>query len=173
MQGALNGAEAVQFAARTNPLVKFHGCLHRKREETLWTQGQLHDPAIADRIQTCFAWMTVNLPAKDLLIVGFWTDWGYFNDVLANAIAVQNFNSVTVIDPAPTADLQTKAPALWNRLAGAGAPLPTFRRLARRRSKSCGRNSRRCGRESSFNWACPSCRRARPPAIRRRLCQLL
>jgi hypothetical protein len=33
--------------------------------------------------------MTAHLPAKDLLIVGFWTDWGYLNNVLANAIAPQ------------------------------------------------------------------------------------
>jgi hypothetical protein len=32
MQGALTGAEAVEFAARTNPLLKFHGCLRRGRD---------------------------------------------------------------------------------------------------------------------------------------------
>jgi len=39
--------------------------------------------------------------------------------LLANVITVQNFNSVTMIDPAPIADLQAKSPALWNRLGGA------------------------------------------------------
>jgi len=48
--------------------------------------------------------------------VGFWTDWGYLNDVLANAFAINNASSVTVIDPRPTADLQTKAPNLWAKL---------------------------------------------------------
>jgi hypothetical protein len=122
MQGALNGAEAVQFAIRSNPLLKLHGCLNRKKEETLWTQGQLQEAPIADRVANCSAWMSVNLPGKDLLVVGFWTDWSYFNDVLAAAIAVQNFSSVTVVDPAASANLQAKAPALWNRLAVAGAP---------------------------------------------------
>jgi hypothetical protein len=126
MQGALNGTEAVQFT-RTNPLVKFHGCLHRKREETLWTQGQLHEPSIAERVRTCSDWMTIQLPARDLLVVGFWTDWSYFNDVLATAIAAQNFNSVTVIDPAASAELQAKAPALGMRLAGSGAPFTHLR----------------------------------------------
>jgi hypothetical protein len=117
MRGALDGAEAVQFT-RTHPLLKFHGCFHRQPNETLWTQGQLQEPLIHERVTTCSAWMTINLPAKDLLIVGFWTDWGYLNDLLANAITVQGFNSVTVIDPAPAADLQQKAPALWNKLTG-------------------------------------------------------
>jgi hypothetical protein len=30
--------------------------------------------------------MKVNLPAKDLLMIGFWTDWGYLNGVPANAM---------------------------------------------------------------------------------------
>jgi hypothetical protein len=122
MQGALTGAEAVEFAARTNPLLKFHGCLHRRRDETLWTQAQLQETKLQQRVQNCAAWMAAHLPAKDLLIVGFWTDWGYLNDVLANAITVQDFGSVTVVDPATTADLQAKAPALWNKLAASGAP---------------------------------------------------
>jgi hypothetical protein len=44
MRGALNGAEAVEFTTRSNPLLKFHGCLHRNPDNTLWTQEQLADP---------------------------------------------------------------------------------------------------------------------------------
>lgn len=122
MQGALDGAEAVEFSASTSPLVKFHGCLHRRRDETLWTQGQLGEPDIQLRIQNCSAWMTVNLPAKDLLVVGFWTDWGYLNDVLAQAITTQGIASITVIDPSSDADLAAKAPQLWAKLTGNGGP---------------------------------------------------
>jgi hypothetical protein len=122
MLGALNGIEAVQFSASANPLLKFHGCLLRNRDQTLWTQRQLPEPEIQQRVQSCIAWMTVNLPAKDLVIVGFWTDWGYLNDVLADAIAMHGINSVTIIDPASTADLEAKAPNLWAKLSGAGVP---------------------------------------------------
>ena len=122
MQGALDGAEALAFADRTNPLLKFHGCLHRRREQTLWTQRQLPEQEIQQRIASCAAWMGLNLPGKDLLIVGFWSDWGYLNDVLAQAIAINGIASVTVIDPATTAQLQAKAPTLWNRLTGTVAP---------------------------------------------------
>lgn len=116
MRGALTGQEAVDFAACTNPLIKFHGCMQRDRENTLWTQGQLAQPVIQGRISSCSQWMNLHLPGKHLVVVGFWTDWGYLNDVLFNAFAINNASSVTVIDPSPTADLETKAPNLWVKL---------------------------------------------------------
>ena len=118
MRGALDGQEAVDFAANTNPLIKFHGCLQRAPETTLWTQGQLTDPAVQARLRSCSQWMILNLPGKHVVVVGFWTDWGYLNDVLADAFAIDNASSVTVVDPKPTADLQAKAPKLWERLNG-------------------------------------------------------
>ncbi len=120
LQGALDGNEATAFSAKTNPLLKFHGCLRRDRPQTLWTQRQLAEPDIQQRIANITHWMSLNLPGKDLLIVGFWTDWGYFNEILADAIAVHGIGRVTVVDPASTVDLQAKAPALWEHL-GTGA----------------------------------------------------
>lgn len=116
LQGALTGQEAVTFTNKTSPLVKFHGCLHRDRENTLWTKGQLTDAAIQARVATCSEWVKLNLPGKDLVVVGFWTDWGYLNDVLAEAFAINNARSVTVIDPSPAISLETKAPQLWAKL---------------------------------------------------------
>ena len=116
MQGALTGKEAVDFATNTNPLIKFHGCMSRDRERTLWTQGQLAESTVQGRVHSCSQWMNLFLPGKHLVIVGFWTDWGYLNDVLADAFAIVNASSVTVIDPSPTADLQAKAPNLWAKL---------------------------------------------------------
>lgn len=57
------------------------------------------------------------LPGKDLLVIGFWTDWGYLSDVFANALNVAAFASVTVVDPAASAALQAKAPNLWTKLS--------------------------------------------------------
>lgn len=116
MQGALTGQEAVAFTTNTNPLIKFHGCLHRDRGNTLWTQGQLAEPAIQARVTSCAQWMNLNLPESHLVVVGFWTDWGYLNDVLASAFAIHNASSVTVVDPCPTAELEVKAPNLWAKL---------------------------------------------------------
>jgi hypothetical protein len=113
--GALTGQEATD-ATNIAPLLKFHGCLHRERLETLWTHAQLAEPAIAQRVQTCAQWMNLLLPGKHLVVVGFWTDWGYLNDVLEQAFTVDTASSVTVIDPDSSANLQAKAPGLWAKL---------------------------------------------------------
>jgi hypothetical protein len=118
MRGALDGQEAVSFRVYTNPLIKFHGCMQRDPDHTLWTEGQLALPAVQSRVQSCSQWMNLTLPGKHLVVVGFWSDWGYLNDVLANAFSIKTANSVTVVDPSPTSYLQAKAPNLWAKLNG-------------------------------------------------------
>jgi hypothetical protein len=122
MLGALTGQDA-QNAREHMPLVKFHGCMRIDRLHTLWTHPQLGDAAMAARIDSVSQWMQLLLPEKDLVVVGFWSDWGYLNDVLTNAFTATNANSVTVIDPSPAAALLHKAPILWQRLNAAS---PTF-----------------------------------------------
>ncbi|MCP1913345.1 hypothetical protein J2R96_005825 [Bradyrhizobium elkanii] len=117
LRGALDGAQAMEYTAATSPLLKFHGCLDRDRDATLWTQRQLDEAAVQQRIQSIKSWLAINLPGKDLLIIGFWTDWGYFNAVLADAVAVGGIGRVLVIDTASTDALQTKAPGLWGHLS--------------------------------------------------------
>lgn len=116
MAGALTGQEAINFASISNPLVKFHGCMNRDRDNTLWTQGQLNDAAVKQRVESCSDWMKLNLPGKHLVVVGFWTDWGYLNSVLASAFTVKNAASVTVVDTTDTDTLKSKAPDLWTKL---------------------------------------------------------
>ncbi len=111
MRGSLTGQDASNFNT-TNPLVKFHGCLWRDQQNTVWTHEQLTQSPICERVATCSSWMNLNLPGKHLVVVGFWTDWLYLNDVFANAFEVENAESVTVIDPSPSSVLQAKAPAL-------------------------------------------------------------
>jgi len=114
--GALDGTQAMNFRQDVSPLLKFHGCLVQSRTTTLWTQAQLTDATTAPQIKSCSDWMRLRVPGKDLLVIGFWTDWGYLNDVLNAALTGQKFGSVTVIDPAESTDLQAKAPALWKTL---------------------------------------------------------
>jgi hypothetical protein len=121
-RAALTGQQAGAYAATARPLLKFHGCMDLDRDNTLWTIGQIDAEAPAARIASCRQWMEQNLPQKDLLIIGFWTDWGYLNQVLANLLDNQQPVSVTVIDPSDAAALEVKAPGLWAILAG----LPGF-----------------------------------------------
>jgi hypothetical protein len=123
LQGALDGVEAMALATEMSPLLKFHGCMTKGRKKTLWTAGQLAEAEIAQTIQHCTDWMRLFLPGKDLLIVGFWTDWGYLNRVLAEALNTIAFGSVTVVDPDLSANLQNKAPELWATLS----PGPHFK----------------------------------------------
>lgn len=116
LRGALDGQEAVSFAEISKPLLKFHGCMTRDRPATLWTSAQLGAADVAHRVANCQAWMKLNLPGRDLLVIGFWTDWGYLNNVLADALAGTAPQTIVVIDPKPTNELQNSAPGLWATL---------------------------------------------------------
>lgn len=117
LRGALNGQEAASSSGEISPLVKIHGCMTREPAKTLWTHAQLNEPDIAARTDSLSSWIRLHLPGKDLVVVGFWTDWGYLNNVLADALLIEQANSVTVIDPSPIGELRDKAPALWDNLS--------------------------------------------------------
>lgn len=112
-RGSLDGDQATVASHRQAPLLKFHGCSHIDRGSTVWAPSQLGDPTIADRIAKSRTWMAANLRQKDLLVVGFWSDWDYLNQVLGDAVQGLDPLSLTVIDPSPTAALEAKAPGLW------------------------------------------------------------
>lgn len=116
MVGALTGPEAQERAATESPLVKFHGCLLQNRQATLWTRSQLQEESVSQRIDSCSQWMKLVLPGKDLLVVGFWSEWKYLNEVFEKAFEVTAARSVTVVDVASAAELEGKAPILWERL---------------------------------------------------------
>lgn len=112
-RGALDGDEANVDAATQGPLLKFHGCSHRDRLSTVWAPSQLDDPTIAARIQKSKTWMAANLRQKDLLVVGFWSDWVYLNRVIGSALSDVAPLSVTVVDLSDAGQLEQKAPDLW------------------------------------------------------------
>lgn len=120
MEGALNSVEA-GAATTHSPLLKFHGCMQRDKSETIWTSDQLSTPSIQTRLAGCAAWMNVILQARHLVVVGYWSDWGYLNKVIETAFNTNAALSVTVIDPDPSASLQTKAPIFWSKLNAAAA----------------------------------------------------
>lgn len=112
-QNSLDGDEATIRAHTQGPLLKFHGCAMRDRPATVWTASQLDEGKIAERIELSKVWMAANLRHKDLLVVGFWTDWEYLNKLLGNVLDGLSPLSVTVVDLANAADLEAKAPELW------------------------------------------------------------
>ena len=119
-QNSLDGDEATIRSRTQGPLLKFHGCATRDRPATVWAASQLGETPIAERIAKSKAWMEVNLRHKDLLVVGFWSDWSYLNSILGTVLDGLAPLSVTVVDPSDAAALQTKAPDLWALAHGAG-----------------------------------------------------
>ncbi|RUU14983.1 SIR2 family protein, partial [Mesorhizobium sp. M7A.T.Ca.TU.009.01.3.2] len=114
LQTALAGDEATAMSAVQSPFLKFHGCMTKDRERTVWTGSQFEtDDVLAARKASNIQWMEANLQHKDLLIIGFWTDWSYLNSAFEHAITNLHPASITIIDPIPTDQLKEKAPGLW------------------------------------------------------------
>ena len=114
---SLDGDEASARQTQHGPLLKVHGCAFRDRASTVWAQSQLVDQDTRHRIENSTTWMNANLRQKDLLIVGFWSDWEYLNEIIGSAMADVTPLSVIVVDPSPTNILQEKAPELWQIIA--------------------------------------------------------
>lgn len=119
-QNSLDGDEATVRARTQAPLLKFHGCATRDRSATVWTPSQLDTGTISERIARSRTWMAANLRQKDLLVVGFWSDWTYLNVLLGEVLDGLSPLSVTVVDPADADFLEEKARELWLLAHGAG-----------------------------------------------------
>jgi len=96
------------------PFLKLHGCMNRNRHQTVWHRDQVLGPPIADRMKRFREWLAANLVGRDLLFIGFWTDWAYLTDLLAENLTAISPQHVYLVDPLPADDLKTKAPGLWN-----------------------------------------------------------
>ncbi len=96
------------------PILKLHGCATRSRWDTVWCKNQLDDKPLKNRIDQLTAWMRSFFPNRDLLVVGFWSDWGYLNKILEDAIVSTEPRSVILVDPDTDEVLRNKSPELWN-----------------------------------------------------------
>lgn len=120
LQGALDGIEAVNFQRVSNPLLKFHGCMQRDRAQTVWTASQFAEAAVNERMRWCSEWMRLHLPGRHLVVIGFWSDWDYLNQIFSDAFAARDAVSVTVVNRGSTDEIRQKAAALWDKLNAAG-----------------------------------------------------
>lgn len=109
----IDGHSVAALSANCAPLLKLHGCRHIDPTNMVWARGQLSASPVSDRIQTSTGCLNVRLLDRDLLIIGYWTDWDYLNDVLATTLGAVNPVRVIVVDPAESAVFEQKAPALY------------------------------------------------------------
>jgi NAD-dependent SIR2 family protein deacetylase len=127
---ALDGDEA-NVVRDYRTLLKIHGCF-RQRDYTLWCYDQL-DPARTDRVSIILRertdssrrWLQGILPERQLVVIGFWSDWRYLNTVLVDSVKSIHPAGIIVVDPLPQAELQVKAPELWAWASG----LANFRHI--------------------------------------------
>lgn len=119
MRGAVSAMEVPAVTGLSAPLLKLHGCLDRTREDTLWAVEQLAEAAVQQRLTQWAQWIQLNLAGKDLLVVGFWSDWRYLNAAVNGVLTGHGLASVTVVDPLPTTALASRAPDLWATLQNA------------------------------------------------------
>ena len=99
------------------PLLKLHGCELRDPENTLWCVNQLKvtpRAKVAERVESSTTWLQGNLIGRDLIFIGFWSDWAYLNSVLEKGLGTAASPIVILVDPAEPATLKTKAPKLWD-----------------------------------------------------------
>jgi hypothetical protein len=95
------------------PLLKVHGCRTIDPSNMVWAPGQLQAPPVDARIASSAQWLLGRLLDRDLIIVGYWTDWDYLNAVLANVLDAVSPSRVIVVDTADGVTFAAKAPALY------------------------------------------------------------
>lgn len=106
-------AEAMaRIPAGVTPLLKIHGCRQFNLATTVWSVLQLGIPDIKARLDGNADWLRHRLANRDLLIVGYSTDWDYLNAVLNHVIGAVAPALVIIVDPSDEATLTAKAPHL-------------------------------------------------------------
>lgn len=105
-------ARVAALAPDVSPLLKIHGCWSDPAG-TVWAASQVTAEPIKSRIEECGAWLTNRLLDRDIVIVGYWTDWDYLNQLLAASLEAVNPSRVIVVDPCETETFADKAPALF------------------------------------------------------------
>ncbi len=104
--------QVAAFPPDVSPLLKLHGCWSDK-STTIWAVGQVSEPETKQRLEDCSAWLSQQLLDRDLIVVGYWTDWDYINDLLAMSLEASNPNRIIVVDPCDSAEFEEKAPVLY------------------------------------------------------------
>ena len=113
---SLDGMEAENEARHSVPLLKIHGCWRKNREHTIWTPRQLAMDVIRLRLENSKRWLHARLQNRDLLFLGFFTDWEYLNTVLQECLPQYEPRSVVVVDPTELNSLKDKAASLYQIL---------------------------------------------------------
>lgn len=109
----LDGMEVAGLPAGVSPLLKIHGCRQKDHDNMVWAPGQLTAPPVSTRVQSSALWLAQHMLNRDLLVVGYWTDWDYLNQVLSSVLDQVQPSRVVVVDLADSTLFEGKAPDLY------------------------------------------------------------
>jgi len=109
---ALDAAEA-NIPRLHRQHVKLHGCLRRKDNETVWCKSQLLKEPLQSRLADLDTWLRAHLVGRDVIFLGFWSDWSYLNKIFEKSIDAIDGGLVLIVNPSDDATLAEKAPTLW------------------------------------------------------------
>lgn len=103
-----------------NPHIKLHGCLQRDEANTIWCRSQLDQEPIRTRISELQTWVKGRLQGRDVIFLGFWSDWAYLNEVFQSSVTSIENALVLIVNPSDDAELESKAKTLWDWTSGTG-----------------------------------------------------
>ena len=109
----VSAAALATLPPNKSPLLKVHGCWSEPLG-TIWAPHQVDTEPVRSKLEECSRWLEMKLQDRDILIVGFWTDWSYLNQVLERVLGRVTPSRVVVVDPCDTNTLRSKAPALYD-----------------------------------------------------------
>jgi len=109
----IDGHAVATLPPDTAPLLKIHGCRTCDCDNMVWAPGQLAVAPVLERIANSATWLNSRLLDRDLLIVGYWTDWDYLNAVIGATLGAVRPATVIVVDPADPRTFKAKAPELF------------------------------------------------------------
>ena len=114
IEAGIDGVDVAALPPDAVPMLEIHGCRHADWLNTVWAPSQLTIEPVLGKVASSIPWISQRLLNRDLLIVGYWTDWDYLNQILTQAMNATNPSRVIVVDPADAATFPTKAPALFD-----------------------------------------------------------
>lgn len=111
-QAAIDGREA-NVACEHRPYLKMYGCCVRDIENTIWCVEQTGDVPLAERLEHSQHFLAGRLLGRDVLVIGFWSDWQYLNSILESALPAASPANIYLVDPDPDEKLAKKAEGMW------------------------------------------------------------
>lgn len=119
-RATVDGQDVNRASWRHAPLLKLHACNQRDRYNTIWSRRQFEGDAAVSRLGAFKKWLGGHLIERDIVIIGYWTDWDYLNDLLIESVSDHEPRRVITVNPSTQDELRGKASGLWEWATGKG-----------------------------------------------------